>query len=106
MNIEATVGCEPFAESRTIIYGKARSGGPSHFAPELPLPAPLGRRGSRGRTGGQRRVADLAVEAPYACSLSAMFLMTTSIVFASSSAGLNSTISAPAYITGVCPGGA
>ena len=35
-----------------------------------------------------------------------MFRVTTSNVRSSSSVGLNSTISVPAYRTGVCPGGA
>ena len=47
-----------------------------------------------------------AVEALYADSLAAMFLLTTSVVLAASSVGLNETTSLPSNSTGVCPGGA
>ena len=57
-------------------------------------------RGRPGRSNESARVA------PYedAAAISCMFLVTTVIVRPSSSVGLNSTTSVPAYRTGVCPG--
>ena len=61
-----------------------------------------GRRQRPSPGGPARR----AVEARYADSLAAMFLLTTSVVLAASSVGLNETTSLPSKSTGVCPGGA
>ena len=55
----------------------------------------------RGRRRGRHRAPSAGTATPAACR----FSMTTAIVLASSSVGLNSTISAPAWWTGVCPGG-
>ena len=55
---------------------------------------------------GKRRAAPQNDQSNYACSIAAMFVLSTAIVFASSSVGLNSTTSLPANRTGVWPGGA